>query len=160
MHGESRFKQQSEIQSLIVNPRPLPLNDRVCGRSAWVLRSRDLSSFQRPQHLQPFFLTLRCGCFLVVARWLCTRSAIARISWGTISRMSFPLVPLFSATSCKEGITQVSQLVRLSTILHPFSCLPTYNDPCNWFFLWCHRSRAGSFAILFNKFPHLYQNLN
>ncbi len=160
MHGESRFKQQSEIQSLIFNPRPLPLNDRVCGRSARVLCARDLSSFQPPQHLQPLFLTLRCGCFLVVARWLCARSAIARISWGTISRMSFHIVPLFSATSCKEGITQVSQLVRLSTLLHPFSRLPTYNDTGDWFFLLCHPSGAGSFATLLNKFPPFYQNFN
>ncbi len=143
MHGESRLKQQSEIQSLIFNPRPLPLNDRVCGPSVRVLCDRDLSSFQRPQHLQPLFLTLKCGCVLVVARWLCTRSAIARISWGTISRMSFHLVPLFSATSCKEGITQVSQLVRLSTILHSFSCLPTYNHTCDWFFCYViHRALA------------------
>ena len=133
IHGESRLKQQSEIQSVLLNLRPLPLNDRVCGRWAWVLCDRDLSSFQRPQHLQPFFLTLKCGCLLVVARSI-SAQAIAIISWGAISRMSFHLVPLFSATSCKEGITQVSQLVRLSTILHPFSCLPTYNDTCHWFF--------------------------
>jgi hypothetical protein len=28
------------------------------------------------------------------------------------------------------------------------------------FFLLCHPSRAGSWAILLNKFPHVYQNFN
>ena len=122
-------------------------------------RSRDLSSFQRPQHLQPFFLTLKCGCFLVVSRWLCVLAAIARISWGTISRMSFHLVPLFSATSCKEGITQVSQLVRLSTLLNPFSCLPTYNHTCDWFFCYViHLALAPSQYYLIN-FPIFIKTL-